>query len=98
MREKLIEFAYDILKNNKSELEFKDLWAKVLKSSNIDMEKAVEMISDFYSDLSLDNRFVGIEKTKWDLRERRTSKEVIVDTSHLLIDEEEEALEFVEEE
>lgn len=98
MREKLIELAYDILKNSTSSLEFKDLWAKVVKLAKLDGGKAVELISDFYSDLSLDNRFAGIEKTKWDLRERRTSKEIIVDTSNLLIDEEEEALEFVEEE
>ncbi len=98
MREKLIELAYEILKNSSSSLEFKDLWNKVIKEANLNADKAVELISDFYSDLSLDNRFAGIEKTKWDLRERRTSKEIIVDTSNLLIDEEEEALEFVEEE
>lgn len=98
MREELIEIAYKLLKKAKGSIEFKELWAKVLKERNLSPEKALDYISDFYSDLSLDNRFVSVEKTKWDLRERRTTKETIVDTSDLLIDEEEEALEYVEEE
>ena len=45
-------------------------------------------IAQFYSDLSLDDRFVNVGENKWDLRERHTYHEVVVDTEEILIDEE----------
>lgn len=92
MREELIEAAFNILESVKHQLEFKDLWEQVLASKGLTQEQALEFIADFYSDLTLDNRFIGIEKTQWDLRARRTSKEAILDTSSLLYDEEEEEI------
>ena len=44
-------------------------------------------IAQFYSDLSLDDRFVNVSENKWDLRSRHTYDESIVDPSAIMIDE-----------
>lgn len=88
MREKLIETALLLLHDSNKELEFKDLWVKTLAKNKVDLEQSVEYISDFYSDLSLDNRFICIDKNKWDLRARRKVSEIIINTEDF-IDEEE---------
>lgn len=55
-------------------------------------------IAQFYSDISLDERFVSVGDNKWDLRSRHTYNEVVVDTDELIIEENEEEIEFEEEE
>lgn len=95
MREELIEEAFAILNNVDNPVEFKELWTTTLTNKNLSEEQALNFIADFYSDLTLDNRFIGVEKTKWDLRSRRTSKEAILDTSRLLFDEEDEIFEEI---
>lgn len=96
MREQLIELALKVLEAEGKEIEFKELWNKVVELSGMDLEGAIEFISDFYSDLSLDNRFVGVEKTKWDLRARRKFEETMIVTEE--IEEDEEEIEEDEEE
>ena len=45
------------------------------------------MRSQFYGDLSLDDRFVNVLENKWDLRSRHTYNVSVVDTSSIIIDE-----------
>lgn len=96
MREQLVELALEVLKSEETEMEFKALWTKVIEMSKMDAEQSIEYISDFYTDLSLDNRFIGVDKTKWDLRSRRKFEETLINTDEL-IDDEEEKVELEEE-
>lgn len=95
MREQLVELAFEVLQLENQELEFKELWNRVVSKTNLG-DEAVEFISDFYSDISLDNRFIGIDKTKWDLRVRRKVSETIIDTGELTDDEEDAKFELEE--
>ena len=47
---------------------------------------AFNQVSQFYSNLSLDNRFTMVEDGKWDLRSRHTYNETHKDLSEILDD------------
>jgi len=81
----MTDVAYDILTSKKRQVTFAKLWedvSKVCKVSN-------DQIAQFYSDLSLDSRFVSLKENKWDLTERRKYAESHVDLSEIELDEDE---------
>lgn len=47
-------------------------------------------IAQFYTDLSLDGRFLNMSQNTWDLRSRHTYSESVMDTDSIAIDEDDE--------
>lgn len=77
MEKSFINHAYDILKNKKEPLTFKQLFDKVMSLSgtsenDIDIKRSM---SQLYTQLTFDGRFALVDDNKWDLRERRTYSE-----------------------
>ncbi len=77
MEKSFINHAYDILKNEKEPLTFKQLFDKVISLSgasenDIDIKRSM---SQLYTQLTFDGRFALVDDNKWDLRERRTYSE-----------------------
>ena len=77
MEKSFINHAYDILKNEKEPLTFKQLFDKVMSLSgtsenDIDIKRSM---SQLYTQLTFDGRFALVDDNKWDLRERRTYSE-----------------------
>ena len=73
----MADIAYDILSKKKRSVHFGRLWeevAKIYGASN-------DHIGRFYSDLTLDSRFVSLKGNKWDLAERRKFNESHIDIS-----------------
>ena len=66
--------------------------ATVEEFENID-----EDISFFYTNLTLDGRFVNVGDNKWNLRERVTFDKVHIDMNDIYADDEEEMIEDEEE-
>ena len=99
MKKAMIDVAYEQLSTKKKPVTFIKLWEEICQIMGFTQAQEEDNIAQFYSDLSLDDRFVCVKDNKWDLRERHTYHEVVVDTSDILIDEDnEDASDFDEEE
>ena len=88
MKKSMVDVAYDLMSTKKKAIVFLKLWEEVCQVMAFTKQQEEDNIAQFYSDLSLDDRFVNVGENKWDLRERHTSHEVVVDTEEILIDEE----------
>lgn len=97
MKKAMIDVAYDLMKTKKKAVLFIKLWEEVCQVMAFTKAQEEDNIAQFYSDLSLDDRFVNVGDNKWDLRERHTYKEVVVDTEEILIDETEDESDDYEE-
>ena len=99
-RESKTDIAYRLLSKRKKEKGFYELWedvknelAKVREPE--ELENIDDDISFFYTNLTLDGRFVNVGDNKWNLRERVTFDKVDIDMSDIYMDEEEENDEYV---
>ncbi len=68
----LIDYAYDVLKSSSSPIAFKELFENALKLSEIELsdDKKLDSLSPFYTQLTIDSRFIVLDGNVWDLRER----------------------------
>ena len=100
MTKSLLDYAFDCISQSKEPVNFKDLWAYVVKESGIDEELAARKISSFYTNLLLDGRFVTLGENNWDLRTRHSFDKVHIDMKdvYATVDEEEDAGEDEDEE
>ncbi|MBQ1566631.1 MAG: DNA-directed RNA polymerase subunit delta [Erysipelotrichaceae bacterium] len=81
----MMDVAYDVIVKKKRAIPFGKLWEEVSKTYGVSNDK----IAQFYSDLTLDSRFVSLKENKWDLIERRKFEESHVDLSAIELDEDE---------
>ena len=79
----MTDIAYDILSGKKRAIQFQKLWEEVSKKTGA----SNDIIADFYSDLTLDSRFVQLKDNKWDLVERRKFSEAHIDVSKIELGE-----------
>ncbi|MEF9968033.1 MAG: DNA-directed RNA polymerase subunit delta, partial [Longicatena sp.] len=86
MKKAMIDEAYDLMSKKKKAIVFVKLWEEVAQIMAFTQAQEEDNIAQFYSDLSLDDRFVNVGNNKWDLRERHTYKEAVIDTSDILIE------------
>lgn len=86
----IIDAAYDLLANHNGLLEFPKLWDLVCNSEGLSSMQREDLIADFYTDLSVDARFVNLGENRWDLRSRHLFNEVYIDTDAILVDDSEE--------
>lgn len=93
MNEKsLIDFGFDVLNASKDPVKFIDLFNESVKLSGLELsesEKKVRM-SKFYTQLSLDGRFITLTDNFWDLRSRHVFEQVHLDMIDAYSDEEDE--------
>ncbi len=94
----MVNVAYDLMLKKRKPVTFLKLWEDVATMMGFNKQQEEDNIAQFYSDISLDERFVSVGDNKWDLRSRHTYNEVVVDTDELIIEENEEEIEFEEEE
>ena len=82
----MTDVAYDILSRKKRAVQFNKLWEEVSKIYGVSNDR----VAQFYSDLTLDSRFVSLKENRWDLVERRRFNESHVDLSKIELDGDEE--------
>ncbi len=75
----LLDLAYEYVKECNGVVTFKALWKAVCKAKGYDEETAAKKVSQFYTTLLLDGRFVTLGENKWDLRSRHTFDKVHID-------------------
>ncbi len=90
MKKSMIEVAYQVLTNNNGAMPFVDLWKDVSQEMGFTQTQFEDNIAQFYTDLSLDGRFLNMSQNTWDLRSRHTYSESVMDTDSIVIDEDEE--------
>ena len=97
MREKesKTDIAYRLMLKKKKERNFYDLWedvkAELAKvAAPEELENVEEDISFFYTNLTLDGRFVCVGENKWNLRERVTFDKVHIDMNEIYVEDEED--------
>lgn len=89
--ESLVDVAYDILKLHPGEIAFRDLFNLVAEKTEMTLDRKDATISGFFTNLSLDGRFVTLKNNEWDLRERHTFDKVHVDLNAIYEDIEEDS-------
>lgn len=77
------DIAYEIVKSSKDSVYFHTLWEEVCKIAKLSSEEANEKISYFFTDLSLDGRFITLGDNVWDLRERHAFDKVHIDMNDI---------------
>lgn len=96
MKKSKTDIAYEIIKENKGGISFKTLWQEVGKINNFYQEELDERISYFYTDLTLDGRFITLGENIWDLRENHSFEKVHIDMNEIYSESEEEIIEVDE--
>jgi DNA-directed RNA polymerase subunit delta len=63
-----IEIAFELLQEKKQAVSFEELVTDVLNLLKLNKKEASEKMIQFYTDLNLDGRFLGIGDNRWGLR------------------------------
>ena len=100
LKRSMVEVGYELLEKKQGPQKFNKFWNEVSEVLGLDEIEAESYVSDFYTNLSLDERFVLLEDNTWDLRERQSFDKVHIDMNDIYteIDEEEKELKEDEEE
>ena len=85
------DIAYELLKESKRGKNTAKLFKEVCKLLKIDDDTMMDMIGDFYTNLTTDKRFILLDNANWDLKENHSVKPIIDE------EDEEEAEETEEE-
>lgn len=85
----LLDLAFDVISEKGDEnlpISFHDLWEEVSLRGNLAIEQIRGKIGRFYTDLSLDGRFVTLPNNFWDLRVHHTFDKVHIDMNEVYSD------------
>ncbi|MBA4536608.1 DNA-directed RNA polymerase subunit delta [Bacillus aquiflavi] len=64
----LIEVAYHQLKNKKQAVSFQEIMVELKKALGFTEQEVRARISQFYTDLNVDGRFISLGENRWGLR------------------------------
>ncbi len=84
--ESMIDTAYSILAASEGPVSFKELWEKIKAALEIGPDEEASRIGHFYTDISLDGRFVEGKDNTWNLRSRTPYDNVHIDMSDVYTD------------
>lgn len=90
--------AYDILKEVNEKVAFNALWETVCERLGIEGEDKANLISNFYTQLTLDGRFMFLDENYWDLRANHTFDEFSEDSYDSYSDDEDNEEELLDDE
>ena len=93
-----LDVAFDLIVKTGKEVSFKDIWNEIVSVQGYDEETAKRLMGQFYTNLSLDGRFVTLGDNTWDLRSRHTFDKVHIDMNDVYSDVETTSDEDVDEE
>lgn len=101
MSRSMTDIAFQVMEEHRSSMPFVQLWTTVSKELGFNETQFEDNIAQFYTDLSMDGRFLSMPQNTWDLRSRHTYSETVMDTDSISLeeeDEDDEDLELVDEE
>ena len=81
----MADVAYDYIAAHKMAIPFKELWAEVSKETGVSGDR----VASFYSDLSIDGRFVQLDGNEWDLKNHLKFEDTQINLAELEVDDDE---------
>ena len=93
----MVDVAYNLMTKKKKEVDFAKLYQEVSEIKGFTEQEAEDRMSVFYTDITLDGRFITLGENRWDLRERHKFENVHIDMNDVYADLEAEELEEDEE-
>ena len=90
--------AYEILKEVNEKVAFSALWETVCDRLGINEEDKKNLISNFYTQLTLDGRFMFLDENYWDLRANHTFDEFSEDSYDSYSDDDDSDEELIDDE
>lgn len=103
LEKSLVDYAFDVITERKEKITFKELFDEVILKSKLSLSEGEIKVrmGKFYTQLSLDGRFVVLTDNNWDLRSNHLFKDVHIDmddayTEEEIISEDDEELESIE--
>lgn len=100
----MLDVAFELMKKKKKEVDFSKLFKEVSEIKGFTEEEADRNESIFYTNITMDGRFITLGENRWDLRERHKFENVHIDMNDIYAeyqdenDEEDADLEELEEE
>ena len=85
----MVDVAYELMSKKKSAVNFFKLWEEVCQMKKFDDEQKEDKESLFYTNITLDGRFITVGENAWDLRSRHKFSDVHIDMNDIYADEEE---------
>ncbi len=89
--ESMVDVAYDVITENHRIMNFQELYSEVALKLGFSDEEKLDKISKFYTNLSLDGRFVTLGNNEWDLRTNQTYDKTHIDVNDVYTEMDEEA-------
>ena len=84
--ESMVDVAFSVLTDAGSTVKFEDIYNLVCEKLELSEEEKADKISNFYTNLSLDGRFVTLGENEWDLRSRQKYEKVHIDMNDVYSD------------
>ena len=85
----MLDVAYTIMSKGKKEMAFATLYEQIAKELTMNEDEKKSHLGEFYTELTLDGRFVALTDNGWDLRARHTYDKVHIDVNDVYSDVEE---------
>ena len=95
----MVDVAYNLMTKKKKEVDFAKLYQEVSEIKGFTEQEAEVRMSVFYTDITLDGRFITLGENRWDLRTRHKFENVHIDMNDIYaeLEDEEELMEEDEE-
>ena len=90
MKKSMIETAYEIEQQHNGPMPFTELWKEVAEKMGYTPRQQENNIARFFTDLSIDGRFLALPGNSWDLQSRHTYSENVINTDSIALDEDAE--------
>lgn len=81
-----LDVAYEAIKNRGSAYPFLELWNEVSEKQEFTSEEKLNLLSQFYTNITLDGRFVNVGDNTWNLREKLRSDQIKIEISEVYSD------------
>lgn len=85
----MLDVAYEVVVAHKKEMTFTEIYEAVAAQLKMSDDEKKSHLGGFYTELTLDGRFVAMTDNVWDLRSRHTYDKVHIDVNDVYSDVEE---------
>lgn len=86
----MVDVAFDLMSAKKRPMAFQKLYEEVTEVKGFEQEERDDKISLFYTNITLDGRFITVGENQWDLRSRHEFSAVHIDMNDIYAEDEEE--------
>lgn len=91
----LQDVAEKVMKKKRKPVDFRKLWDDVCKEVSFSESDKKSKMAKFYNSMTLDSRFIQLEKNTWDLKSRQSYSKIKVNIEAFELDEDDD-LEYEE--